>query len=241
MVETKKEECGNLELQERDYEVLRMAHEQGYVALNQIKLAFWPENSTGAYAYGHRIWRLTSEGYLRWAYSHRFKLKIYLLTEKGLEALKEKGMDSGLEVFKLSDSYEVALAHYLNVTNIRIAFRRLGFNDWVSERRLREGKNLYLVPDGVIEHNGHQIAIELEMTQKQKKRYLKRFEYYRKHPDYLTVFIVLYEKKFEWLIESGYDPAQVWFITYKEMLDETRTPVFRNKTGEFPLSHISGS
>ena len=168
-----------LVLTKRDHDLLQFAHEQRYLCYNQISGTFWKGCSEETNTCKHRVSKLVSAGYLLKQYSGRKKLDIYFASEKAVDALKARSLDSGIPAFKVSRYFERYISHDLHVTNLRLLFRDLGWRDWTSERLLLERDHMFHRPDGVLTVRGMKIAIEFEnKITKGKARYQKLFETY---------------------------------------------------------------
>jgi hypothetical protein len=226
-------------LTERDIAVMQFAHEQRYLCYNQISDAFWKERSEGAKACRHRVAKLLEAGYLSKKYSVRRKMDVYFATEKAVEALRARALDSGIPALKFTRDFERYISHDLNVTNLRMLFRELGWREWTSERVLRERDHLYHKPDGVLTIRGQKIAIEFEnRITKGKKRYEEMFGYYDGHDGYKLLFVIVLKDIREWLLDMKYDARKVWFADYDVLMEQKGKTLFDNMRGSFELSRL---
>ena len=237
------EDLEPLVLTDRDMSLFRYAHEHRYLAYSQIRESFWKERSLDAKACYKRVERLVNAGYLKRGYSGRQMLDVYFATPMSYALLKERKMDSGVELYEVTESFDRHIDHDLHVTNLRILFRDLGFNHWESERILRRRNHrMGPRPDGVIHLGGDKrIAIEFENRNlsKSRKRYQGMMNYYWTHKLYPLLFIVIKGNIKDWLVGAlDYDIKQVWMTTYKELMNEREEAVFENKAASFQLKKI---
>ena len=226
-------------LTKRDVEVLKFAHEQRYLCYNQISDTFWKGCSEDANACKHRVAKLVSSGYLSKQYSGRKKLDIYFASEKAVELLKTRSLDSGIPALRITRDFERYISHDLHVTDLRILFRDLGWHEWTSERVLLERDHLFHRPDGVLTVRGRKIAIEFEnKITKGKARYQKLFEDYDHHQGYRLIFMIILGDIRDWLLDLKYDARKVWFADYEELMNDKGKAKFENMRGEFELSRL---
>ena len=226
-------------LTKRDVEVMKFANEQRYLCYNQISNAFWKGCSEDANACKHRVAKLVSVGYLSKQYSGRKKLDLYFATEKAVEMLKTRSLDSGIPALRITRDFERYVSHDLHVTDLRILFRDLGWHDWTSERVLLERDHLFHRPDGVLTVRGRKIAIEFEnKITKGKARYQKLFEDYDHHEGYRLIFVIILGDIRDWLLDLKYDARKVWFADYEELMNGKGKTLFENTRGEFELSRL---
>jgi len=232
-------DSGSLVLTDRDIAVLKLIHEQRFVCYNQISTAFWKDRSEDAKACWHRVGRLIEEGYLRKEYTGRKKLHLYFATEKAVEELVTRTLDSGIPLFVMKPYYEPCIDHDLNVTNVRIVLRELGLYQWTSERVLWEREHLFNRPDGVLTIRGQKVAVEFENgLTKSKKKYQEMFEFYSTHEGYRLLFLIIKGDTRDWLIELNYDARKIWICSFKELLDRREKTMFENKRSAFELSRL---
>jgi len=226
-------------LTERDLAVMQFAHEQRYLAYNQISDTFWKGCSEDANACKHRVAKLVTAGYLSKKYSGRKKVDVYFATEKAVEALKAKSLDFGIPALKFTRDFERYISHDLHVTDIRMLFRELGWREWTSERVLRERDHFYHRPDGVLAVRGQKIAIEFEnRITKGKARYKEMFDYYDGHAGYKLLFVIIRKDIRDWLLDLKYDARKVWFANYEDLMAQKGKALFENMRATFELSRL---
>ena len=226
-------------LTKRDVEVLKFAHEQRYLCYNQISDTFWKGCSEDANACKHRVAKLVSVGYLSKQYSGRKKLDVYFASEKAVELLKTRSLDSGIPALRITRDFERYISHDLHVTDLRILFRDLGWHEWTSERVLRERDHLYHRPDGVLTVRGQKIAIEFEnRITKNKDRYKEMFEYYDDHDGYKLLFVIVLKDIRDWLLDLRYNVRKVWFVDYEELMELKEKTLLENMRGSFELGRL---
>ena len=226
-------------LTERDLAVMQFAHEQRYLAYNQISDTFWKGCSEDAKACKHRVAKLVTAGYLSKKYSGRKKVDVYFATEKAVEALKAKSLDFGIPALEFTRDFERYISHDLHVTDIRMLFRELGWREWTSERVLRERDHFYHRPDGVLAVRGQKIAIEFEnRITKGKARYKEMFDYYDGHAGYKLLFVIIRKDIRDWLLDLKYDARKVWFANYEDLMAQKGKALFENMRATFELSRL---
>lgn len=229
-----------LELTDRDVSVFKMIHEHRYLAYGQIRQAFWPDRSGPAKTCYRRIERLIHSGYLRKDYSGKKSLHIYFVTEKALAVLKDRAFNSGIELYVPTPHFDISIDHDLKVASVRILLRQFGLDAWTSERVLKERDHLFRVPDGVLNINGKQIAIEFENhLTKSMKRYQELFGYYSDHKNYLLLLMIIDGDVKDWLVNGlEYNAKKIWMTTYQELIKEKGETLFENKSASFKLSRL---
>ncbi len=229
-----------IELTDRDIAIFKLIHEHRYLAYGQIREAFWKERSESAKACYRRIERLINSGYLSKGYSGRKNLNIYFATEKSLEILKTRNLDSDIRLYEPTPYFDRSIDHDLKVASVRIFFREFGLSDWTPERVLRERDHFFRVPDGVLNIRGKKLAIEFENhLTKSMKRYQEVFDYYSDHKIYLLLLMIIDGDTKDWLVHGmRYNAQKIWITTYQELLNDREDTLFENKRASFKLSRL---
>jgi len=230
-----------LELTHRDIAIFKLAHEHRFIVYSQIREGFWKNRTVPAKTCYKRVQRLVRSGFLEKGYSTRKSLDVYFVTSKSLDILRERGLDSGLELYKPTEWFDRSIDHDLKVLNLRILFRDLGLDSWTSERIARERQYLKKIPDGVLNVGGKKIAIEFENLglTKQMVRYQAMLNYYKQHEKYALLFIIIDGDVKDWLVRIlDYDVKRVWITTYREVERKKENALFENKAASFTLSEI---
>jgi hypothetical protein len=236
--ELEEDESQPLVLTKRDIGIFKMIHEHRYSANNQIRAAFWKGGSIKAHSSYRRIQRLVNMGYLERTYSERSSCVVYYLAESGYKELQSRGLDSGLALYEKTEDFDRYSEHDMKVLSVRILFAELGLDQWRSERLLKDKDNLARFPDGVLNVRGLKIAIELENTRKDKKRYPEIFGYYGENTDYALVFMVMVQGLKNWMLDMNYDAERVWFTHYDDLFKFREQTLFENRDASFNLSRI---
>src|SRR3990167_406489 len=155
----------NLNMTDRDIELLRFLNEQYFMVSGQIYQTFWPDSSVRSGTARQRLSKLVEAGYVKiieTVKDHK-KLKLFLITEKGIRVLKEKKLDHGFS--EISDIGSMPIEHTLKLVNVRILFRKLSQYRFRCERVVRqEDVERGWYPDSILELHGFKIAMELENT-----------------------------------------------------------------------------
>lgn len=234
-----KEDQEPLELTERDISVFQLIHEQRYLVYNQIQRAFWPERSLSAKACYKRVTRLEKAEYLGAIRSESEGVNVYFLMDKAYEEIRKRGLDHGLRPYRFTEKSEYYVSHDLKVATVRIVFHELGLKQWTSERLLKERDHLTRYPDGVLHLGRYKAAIEVENVPKEKGRYSDLFRHYAQADEYFLVFVVMCKGIRDWLITSSdYNPQQVWFTKYGEVVNKGGEAYFRNGRDGFALQRF---
>jgi len=182
----------------RDNELLKFCYEQKFMLKKQIDSWFWLNGEFGNIESSKRvarraILRLLDYGLLSGSSDRVFgKSKIYEVTKLGIRQLSDKGILPDYCSYAQKDNS--TLYHDSLVTNTRLACKHLGlFNKWSSERILKS-KNTEITPDASVtlcsKNKKLTIAIEVEITQKSKKRLRDIFyKYQTSHYDLVLYFV----------------------------------------------------
>lgn len=230
----------NVVLQDRDIELFRYLNEQKFMVSGQIYQLFWPESDPRAGTARQRLTKLIESGYVKLLETKykRTRLRLFLLKEKGIEALRMRGIDHGFS--ELEDINPVIAEHTLKLVNIRTIFRGLGATNWESERVIRKkytGRGWY--PDAIINVRGLKIAIELENSFRPKERYIKRFGRYEEDREFtLAVFIISWLSVRSWLLELETPQDKVCFLHYDDLMNKKGDAELENKTSKIILHSI---
>lgn len=233
---------GTFVLKDRDIQILKLIHEQRYLAQSHLKLAFWRESSDLANTCYHRMTRLTEARYITTQYSVSKKIHVHLITEKALVELRSRNLDSGLSLYEPRDTWESYLDHNFKLSTIRINLESFGFTHWVPERVFRELIRPPQIPDGAATLHRQKIAIELENDlSKGTMRYKKMFYDYKYARDYVLVLMIVDKLNIpDWIKKLDYDDRQLYFARYKDLVHEGvgKSTRFENKRDQFVLEEI---
>lgn len=174
-------------LTERDKEILRFISRFGYVCARHMIAAF-PLSERVAY---RRLQRLVQDGYLRRKRVLADLPRLYLLTQRGVDA-------SGTDFGRVRNVRLQTLDHDLTMADVAVALLRLYPGSfWLTERELRRKAGQGFgsvgarehVPDGVLLlANGQKIAVEVETSRKPRQRTERILRYYLRRSDYIAVW-----------------------------------------------------
>ena len=225
-------------LTERDIELFRYLNEQKFMVSGQIYQIFWPECDPRSGAARQRLTKLVEAGYLKIIEVDKDKLKLFLLTEKGIDILKERRLDH--KFAELSDVNPLFVQHTLKLVNIRALFRELGQHDWRSERLMRkEDMKRGWYPDGMLDLYGLKVAFELENSFRSKDRYVQRFKKYESDNTVdLAVFVVSWHLVKSWLLDLEGPQDRICFVLYDDLLKKKGDAELENKTSKIVLKSI---
>jgi len=126
------------------------------------------------------IMALVGEGYLRHRRSYFDDHLLYFPTAKAQAFLKEHGIEVYLPCLRRPPAKNEL--HDRRLTDLRIAFDKMGYTHWQSERCLNQRGMKRVRPDAILSVGRRKIAIELELSGKGERAYRRRFQFYKDHP-----------------------------------------------------------
>lgn len=222
----------------RDIELFQYLNEQKFMVSGQIYEIFWPKSDPESGTARQRLTKLVESGYLKIIQIERNKLRLFLLREKGIEALRQRRLDHGFS--ELSDVNPVLVEHGLKLVNIRSLFRELGQRNWRSERVIRKAdSNRGWYPDGILDVSGFKIAIELENSFREKDRYIRRFKHYAETGEFaLVIFILSWPSVRSWIYDLDAPQDKIAFVDYDALLEKKGDAELGNKTSKITLRSI---
>lgn len=234
------ETVASIQLTDRDIAILSVVNEQAFVVSGQIYQAFWSETSVRSGAARQRLTKLVEAGLVKIVETridHK-KLRLFLITEKGIGILKEEKLDHGLrEIAKVGS---IPIEHTLKLVNVRQVFRALGQYRWRSERVIRkEDTHRRWYPDAILEVHRLRIAIELENTFRSKERYLDRFRRYELDQEFsLVIFVVSWPRVIGWLLGVDAPQDKISFVLYDDLVKKKGDSELFNQTSRIRLASI---
>ncbi len=228
---------------DRDIEIFRFLNEQKFMVAGQIYEAFWPKSDVSSGTARQRLTKLVSAGYIKVTdvpRDKKDKVRLFLLTEKGIEVLKGKGLDHGFAEIQTPNPYTIE--HTLKLAAIRCVFRDLGETAWRSERLIRkEDEKREFFPDAILEIRGRKTAIELENSFRQREKYVARFGKYIKLFEFdLVIYVLSWTMVKDWLLNIEAPQDMFCFVLYDELLSKRRDAKLVNKTSRITLGSLLG-
>ena len=176
-------------LTERDLRLLFFLGEHGCVSPTRVKSYFW-NSSEGSKAHNRRLRILTQEGYVEKVVGDQSRVLGYRITQKGKRFLRDAS--PGKEVVISRRGYRTQFEHDQRLIDVRRILEQspliLGFRmDHELRAEFSDGKsrpaswqNMQLIPDAIFTHRtpsgSVKMALELELTQKSKRRYGRIFK-----------------------------------------------------------------
>jgi hypothetical protein len=137
-VRVRRHPCDELDLPERDYEVLRYVMEGYQETQGNVDLALFPGHSKTPVS--RSVNRLEAAGYLikeRW---NRIGINMLRGTARGRARLIERGIDSSTLFVPEKPVAAKDLAHHMSINEMRLALRQQGLADvkpcWAARRML---------------------------------------------------------------------------------------------------------
>lgn len=233
---------GSVVLTERDMELFRYLNEQKFMVSGQIYEIFWPESEVRSGTARQRLTKLVESSYVKTLVledkKKKSELKLFLLTEQGIEVLRKRNLDYGFS--ELTTVNPVLVEHGLKLVNIRALFQELGEKNWRSERLIRKQEsNRGWYPDGVLDLAGFKIAIELENSFRRKELYIQRFKHYAEEKDFgLAIFILSWTSVKSWLLDLDAPQDKICFVNYEELLEKKEEAEVENKASSFLLRSL---
>ncbi len=233
----------NVSLTDRDIEFFRYLNEQKFMVSGQIDQIFWPASDPVSGTARQRLTKLTDSGHVKTSVvrveKKKKNLKLFLLTERGIEVLRRKGLDHGFEEVFVGVNVPL-IEHSLKLTNIRGLFKELGQTDWRSERVIRkEDWNRGWFPDGILQVNGFKVAIELENSLRGKDRYTKRFALYEGERVFdLAIFVLSNPYVRSWIFDLKAPQDKVCFVDYDDLIQKKGDVELENFSSKIILSSI---
>lgn len=228
---------------ERDIEIFTYLNEQKFMMANQLYSAFWPESEVRSGTARQRLSKLIDAGYIKTfdtQMGKSEKVRLFLLTSKGIDILKTKGLDHGFG--ELGNVNQYTIEHTLKLATLRCLFREFKGVKWLSERWVRkEDFKREFFPDAVLEINGQKVAIELENSFRERGRYEKRFARYAELDDFaLVIYVLSWGIVKSWLLNIEVPQDKLCFALYDELLLKKGDAELMNKASRISLSSILG-
>lgn len=175
-------------LTERDLRLLGFLGEHGCVGPSRVKAYFW-DSTEGSRAHNRRLRILTESGFVEKVKGDEDRLLGYRLTLKGKRLLKERSPSQDVSLSRRG--YKTQFEHDQKLIDVRRILEQSplvgGFKmDHELRAEIADGKNrpanwqsAQLIPDAVFVQRtpkqSMKIALELELTQKSKRRYGRIF------------------------------------------------------------------
>ena len=228
-----------MKIMPRDIQVMRWIHEQKFMTERQIRQVFWKGISQNSREDYKRLSELEKAGYLKRSKQNIYRYVLYMVSAKGIRQLRAYGYDQGLG--EIRDVDYSLYRHDTAVTDLRILFHGLGYPEWISERVVSKRNDLRRLPDAMIYHQGHYLAIELEFSQKSKKRYQRIFYDYELDAQmHAVVYVVDSKELVERIIKAAGICKKVLFTTFQEIQDQKLDTLLKDSNGTFTLKEFLG-
>lgn len=227
-----------LRLTGRDIQIFRLLNEHRFMVAGQIYQIFWPESEATSGTARQRLTKLVEAGYAKLIEEEKKRLRLFLLTRKGIQVLKERGLDHGFtEVMSVNPAL---VEHTLKLVNIRHVMTELGAVHWMTEPLIRKEEAWRgWFPDAAFEISGLRLAIELENSFRSKELYISRFRRYQDAKEFaLVIYIVSWPAVRTWLIDLEAPQNKLGFVTYHDLIQKKGEAEFENKTSKIKLGSI---
>ena len=166
----RRSDYGQIQMTRRDMEVLRWMGEMYAVRVDHLALLLGRMSKRGLNGDGKVMSREgTRRIYTRWLNAGWVEKRKMLADEPQWIWLSKQGVsDVGSEYpYRVPSVARLRHIHAVNAVRLHVE-ERLG-SSWTCERELSREKREHLI-DGLVLYEGRQTAIEIEMTQKSKKR-----------------------------------------------------------------------
>ncbi len=226
-----------MKITRRDLEIMKWILEQKFMTERQIRRIFWKGIKAGSRHVYIRLKELEKEGLLKVADPEIYEDRVYMVSGKGVRQVRAFYGNCGLgEIDYLGYSN---YRHDLVVTDIRIMFHELGFDQWLSERVLSRRNDLRRVPDGMVFNEGRYIAIEYESSQKSKRRYREIFYNYELDRGIDRVlYIVDTVELLEKVSRQGQACQKVYFVSMEEIKRDLLKAKLKGVLGDCSLEGL---
>ena len=153
--------------------------------------------------------------------------------------MKGSGYEQGLG--EIHDVDYTLYRHDMAVTDLRILFHGWGNTEWVCERILSKRNDLRHLPDAMVYHQGHYLAIEYESSRKSKKRYHDIFiECELDNHMYAVIYVVDSKELVERIREFATPCKKILFTTFQELQDQKLDTLLKGVDGTFALRELFG-
>lgn len=229
----------------RDYQILNYIGEQRFMNLDQICRKFYSgttyqsEESKRQVAY-MRLRKFREFGFLQTSQPFFDPYLVYHLTKNGRSLLINHGIANG--TLPLTDRIDSKVfEHDKTLTNCRILLEELlPLSNWKPEAILKaEGFGCEKVPDGIFHLKEKPIAIELEISEKGKSRYVEIFNEYSSLTKLkLILYVVKSSSLIEKLLPLASSHNKIFFVPLEELYSKTQEACFRNVQYSFSLKEI---
>lgn len=240
-----------LRLTDRDYQLMAFLYDQKFASLLVIYYRFFDQRKSGADPLPKNLWVtrqrlaiLRQAGLISSQRIFTDARAVYLLTGLGFQVLRDQ---RGMEL-PISPAIEVefrTFEHDKRVTMCRVVLEKQGkCLAWYPDRHLRATRGypgavrafkevpLQVIPDGIfISSKNERVALEIEHTPKDRKRYQEKLDVYRRlfmgiHSqdlDHRPVvervhFVASSDRIGKDLNEFFYDPNRFRVHTYEELV-----------------------
>lgn len=252
-------------LTERDFRILLFLGEHGCVSGTRVKSYFW-SSSEKSWAHTRRLRALAEQGLIEKVTGDRSMHLGYGLTKKGRLAVRERYPGSVVSV--LRRSYQTQFEHDQKLIDVRKILEQSPLvKKFVAENELRAGagsetkgflnwQNKLLVPDGIFTFQtpkqSLRVALEIEMTQKSKRRYRRIFRSHLLSKEWnLAIYVVKTKSLQKSLMETleavkGNDLEVrlakivngIYFCSLEEFLSKGLETPMRNGKKEFSFAEV---
>ncbi len=232
------EQLPRIEITERDIALFRYLNEQKYMTAGQIYNKFWPDSTLRSGTGRQRLTKLVEAGYIKIHELIRQKMKIFLLTTKGVQELRDRDLDYGL--MSMDGANQAHVKHTLKLVEIRSVFEKMGPINWVSERVLRKlNRERKYFPDAIIEYKGLKTAVEFENSLKAKKIFLEKLDNYCKSSEFdLVIYIVSWMSALSWMIDVDVPQDKITYTLYDDLMREKGESELRNLSGSIKVGAL---
>ncbi|MBI4064306.1 MAG: hypothetical protein HY401_08420 [Elusimicrobia bacterium] len=181
-----------VEIAERELKIFRFLLEMRFATAEQLWRRFYKNGGdykTAVYPWKwveKRLRKLKWAGFIQTAQSHSYPHQFYLATYRAKSWLERQGIACpGLSILNGIDFK--TFEHDMVLVDLRLILEPKGFA-WYSDRELKSTLKSGPIPDAVAVQGESRFAIEAELSQKRRDRYIALFQEYSAS----TWFRVLY-------------------------------------------------
>ena len=221
-----------IQLQKRDYEILKLCYEQRVVTTEHLRDFVLKE--VGERVARRRVQRLEESGVIqRKANLQLNQSRLIQLTRQGVQLAQTHAAVSIPQVRKQDLN---TVLHDACVTSVRLRLEALWDGDWLSESVLK-AEGFRLIPDGLWTFpNQSQVAVEIERSNKGQKRFRELLARWKDSEVSLILYIAVGEvlhRQIKAYLQKEANDLPVGLVQYEALLQEA--PQIWTRLGEVDL------
>lgn len=221
-----------IKFQDRDYTILRICHEQGFLTIDQVNQYIF--QNCAYQITTRRIRELENVGLLKSELTPVFgNKKILRLSSVGHKVLREQipALARHQRPLPLATMF-----HDHFVTSLRLRLENLWDGNWIPERHLKS-TGFPQIPDGVFRFpSGIEIALELENSDKGRRRFNSLQMRWKNTKVILVLYVVTHDLLFNRILtylDTGPEVPNFGAVLWDDL--EKGIPRVKSKSGYFDI------